>query len=116
MDQNESSGVLGRVQNALIRSIYQISDPTFWDFVLNKIFFTKQDPGPRSYPRVSSLAEPEKLNRQSFQSPAVLKASLCSLTKSKNGPNSSLVALICHFEISSLFCVNDRGTGSFQLV
>ena len=59
--QSESLAVLGRDPNALTRLIYQIDTwATFsGGFLLNKICFTKQDPGPRSYPRVSSLSEPK---------------------------------------------------------
>ena len=55
--QSENSGVLGPDPNAPIRLIYQILRAIF--FLLNEICFIKQDPGPRSYPRVSSLSEPK---------------------------------------------------------
>ena len=114
--QNESSGVLGRVQNALIRSIYQISHPTFWDFVLNKIFFTKQDPGPRSYPRVSFPSEPKSSTDMVF-SPLPYQRHLFVVWQSpKMDPNQLLLLWFVILKFRVYFCVNDRGAGSFQLV
>ena len=91
--QSENSGVLGPDPNAPIRLIYQILRAIF---LLNEICFIKQDPGPRSYPRVSSLLEPKSSTDMVFSPLPYYWHLLCSLTKSKNGPNSIFVASNCH--------------------